>query len=423
MPTTNAPPRKIESDADDYETESSATGTTGPVKARKQVRRRSNKAKGNITAENFVYGMLQYALDVLLNILSLLKWPLALVLTIMLGRFLLFHSLNRITGAVSSQLRTGLCSIPFARPFLATTVPNFCSAASPIDFADLVSLQRDSVEVAKGPVYAGSLPLQLKQAEMATGDLRAVLAQSELSCKDSLDDALASFTVHARDSGRAIQRTVVRVRGMVDAQLAMNEWALASLHRIGEDRSSSVLGAVMPFLGAHETRVSVTETYVRAMDELSGYVRRLIEVNQAAYEGLSALEEDLARIHSVIGLERQFQHESSSEDVLSSLWSLLGGNRKTRAIFRENLRILGDFEKGRVANKEVVAATSVAFSQMMYQIEYMREQIQRPGLVGETVPIEVHIRNIELGIESLKGTREFNRKEALEGPSPDLLLD
>lgn len=193
---------------------------------------------------------------------------------------------------------------------------------------------------------------------------------------------------------------------MLDASLAMNEWAIGALSRI--ENKASGLGGLIPFIGKYDTRTSVTATYVDAMDEVSEYLQRLIESNQEAYESLDALEEDLHLIHEIVGLEKQFQQTEQGE-VLSSLWSLLGGNQKLKKLFKVNLSTLDDFERSRLANKEVVAQTSVAFNKMMLQIEHLRERVQRPGLSGDTIPIEMHIRNIELGIEELRLTRQQNR--------------
>lgn len=411
----------------DSDPAASEQGSVSPGKARNAARRRRKKTKSSL--ESLGLGLLRYGVDVSVKILSLLKWPLALFLTVALGRFLLVRSMGRIAGALQSQVRSGVCAIPFAGPFVESALPGFCQYSKvKLDFADIMELQRGTMDAAAAPVYSysGSLPLQLKKAEMATGDLRTVLQASELSCKDSLDTALQSFSTHARDSSRAIQRTVVRVRGMVDAQLSMNEWAVGALQRI-EDKSSSVLGGLVPFLGRFDTRQSVTATYLGAMDALSDHVRRLIEANDLAYESLDHLEEDLHLVHEILGLEKQFQ-QTGQEEVLSSLWSLVGGNRKAKKLFAENLRVLGDFENQRLANKEMIATTSVAFSKMMYQIEYMREQIRRPGLANDdddNIPIEVHIRNIELAIESLRSTKDqgaaaLGKKDSLD--ADDYLL-
>ena len=254
---------------------------------------------------------------------------------------------------------------------------------------------------------------------MATSDLRAVLSVSDLSCKDSLDVALTSFSTHASKASRAIQKTVVRVGGMLDASLAMNEWAIHALDRI-ESKSSGVTGLI-PFINRYDTRASVTETYIAAMDEVSEYLQRLIESNHQAYESLDALEEDVHLIHEILGLEKQFQ-ETGRDEILSSLWSFLGGNQKLKKLFRTNLATLDEFERGRLANKEVVAQTAVAFEKMMLQIEHLRERVQRPGLAGDAIPVEMHIRNIQLGIEDLRIVKAQGRAKTSDDDDDELLI-
>lgn len=417
----SVPPRAtiLEVEVDDLDDATSSASEpiapVSPTKSKTAARRRRKKSKSQI--EQIALNTLRYSIDVLSKILSLLKWPIAIFLTIALGRTLLARSISRVTGALQSQARSSICSLPFAAPFVRQAVPGFCEVSeSKLDFNDLIEAQRNTVKAATVSVYSGSLPLQLKKAEMATSDLRSVLQLSDLSCKNSLDDALHSFSLHARDSSRHIQKTVVRVGGLLDASLAMNEWAVSALGRA--DGKRSTLGGLIPFIGRFDTRTSVTTTYIQAMDELSEYLRRLIESNQQAYESLDMLEEDLHLIHEIVGLEQKFQKTEQGE-VLSNLWSFLGGNKKLKAVFKANLASLDSFERGRVANKEVVAATSVAFTKMMLEIEHLRERVQRPGLTGDDVPIEMHIRNIELGIEDLRARRDKSRKDENE----DLLLD
>lgn len=377
--------------------------------AKIKIAQRKRKRRAHSPAQAFAANFLRYTADVITKILSLLKWPIAILLTISLGRYLLARSVSRVVGAVQSQARYSICALPFAAPIVRQALPGFCDIPNTkLDFNDLIDVQRNTANAASVAVYSGSLPLQLKKAEMATSDLRSVLQLSDLSCKNSLDDALRSFTVHARESSRNIQKTVIRIGGLLDASLAMNEWAITALERT--ESKTSALGGLIPFVRRFDTRTSVTDTYVHAMDELAEYLRRLIESNQKAYESLDQLEEDLHLIHEIVGLEKRFQ-KSEQGEILSNLWSMLGGNKKLKAFFKTNLATLDSFERGRLANQEVVAATSVAFTKMMFEIEDLRERVQRPGIVGDVIPIEMHIRNIELGIEELRIKRDTIRKD------------
>lgn len=421
IPQSPTPPRvtlevREEEEEDTVSSSASPPPSVTLSKSKNAARKRRKKAQSPI--ETLALSTLRYSVDVISKILSLLKWPIAILLTIYLGRYLLARSVSRVAGALQSQVRYSICSLPLAAPLVKQAIPGFCefSDAPKLDFNDLIDVQRNTANAATVSVYSGSLPLQLKKAEMATSDLRSVLQLSDLSCKNSLDEALHSFTVHARDSSRHIQKTVVRVGGLLDASLAMNEWAISALEK--SDGKVSTLGGLIPFIGQLDTRTSVTNTYVQAMDELSSYLKRLIESNQKAYESLDKLEEDLHLIHEIVGLEKKVQ-KSEQGEVLSNLWSFLGGNRKLKSIFKSNLATLDSFERGRISNKAVVAATSVAFTKMMLEIEDLRERVQRPGLTGDVIPVEMHIRNIELGIEELRSRRDKIRKSDDE----ELLLD
>ena len=374
---------------------SNASSTAGtPIKHTQpmDIDKVKKKKKRRTTIGSYTLPFLNYAFDVISKILSLLKWPLALLLTITLSRFLLYRSLSKITSIVSSQVRVSVCAVPYAGLVLDNIAPGFCNHSSAIDFESLIDLQKDTITV---PAFTGSAPLRLKKAEMATNDLRIVLQGSTLSCKDTLDTALSTFSTHSRDASRAIQKTVVKVGGVLDTSLALNEWALNELNR--HDTPSS-------FFNVFSRRATTTETYITAMNALAASLARLIESNQQAYASLDALEEDLHNIHTIVTQEKQFQKGIQEQDILTSLWSLLGGNKRMKAIFKTNLSTLSDFEQTRKTTKEVVAQTAVAYHKMMLQIEHLREEVSRPGLRDE-VPVEVHVRTIQLGIESLRSRK------------------
>ena len=124
------------------------------------VRRRRKKSKAGHLG-GLGQGVLWYSVDILTKILSLLKWPLALFLTLTLARFLLVRSVGRITGAIQSQVRAGVCAIPFAAPIVDNALPGFCELSkTKLDFNDLIKLQKETVQAAAVPVYSGSLPLK-----------------------------------------------------------------------------------------------------------------------------------------------------------------------------------------------------------------------------------------------------------------------
>jgi hypothetical protein len=281
--------------------------------------------------------------------------------------------------------------------------PDFCRPAEPIDFASLVDLQKSAVSV---PVYSGSMPLQLKNAELATRDLRAVLQASELNCKDTLDTALGAFSDHSRVASRAIQQTVVRTDGLLDASLATNEWAIKTLNKIDDN---SGLTGIIPFAASVNTREGVRKTYVAAMNFLSEELRRLILSNDQASMALENLEEDLHTISSIMELEKQFQNEERQS--LSALWSLLGGNRAQKRLFKANMETLQTFEADRKQNRQLVARTAVALDKMIVQVEEFRDKVARPGLLDDAIPIELHLNAIRMGVEELRGTKAMRKEQ------------
>ncbi|ORY83872.1 hypothetical protein BCR37DRAFT_378885 [Protomyces lactucae-debilis] len=357
------------------------------------------------------WSAVSFTLDILGRVLTLLKWPIAFVLCLFIGRFAFYKSLSLIVSTVQYQTRASICALPLASNVIQVFAPEFCQPAAPIDFASLVNMQKSAVSV---PTYSGSMPLQLKKAELATRDLRAVLQASELSCKDTLDAALGSFGDHSRVAGRAIQQTVVRTNGLLDASLATNEWAIKALNQI---ETNSGLTGMIPFAGSMNTREGVRKTYVAAMNFLSEELKRLVLSNDQASLALENLEEDLHTISSIMELEKQLQTEERQS--LSSLWSLLGGNRAQKRLFKSNMATLQEFEADRKHNRELVARTSVALDKMIVQVEEFRDKVARPGLLDDEIPIELHLNAIRMGVDELRGAKTLRQ----EAESEASLLD
>lgn len=480
----------------------------------------------------FALPSIKYLVDVAGKILALLKWPLALFLTVTLARYLVTRSLGRVTALLQDQITTSICAVPFASPFINQVSPGLCTGSSffssspsssssgsssplwwswlrptgrsegsseggtsrPLDFNDIIDLQKQAAGALPQALTTRTAPLRLKKAELATSDLRILLAGSDLSCKETLDTALLSFAKNAREGSRAIQRTMVRMGGFLDTSLALNEWARQELVKAeargtisganiepgvggrkggrvvlgeGERRQgwqvtrqsngeqdgtqqdsdsdspsiashlSSILslGGYNPITSVFTSldtafsfspsasrrrrrRAATTRAYVQAMDTLAASLGRLIESNTQAYASLDAIEEDLHAVSTILHLERasvdRARADAEPESLLGAVWDTLtsGGRnwggvpRHVRDGMNRNLAVLVEFERERKDTKDVVARTSVAFHEMMLQIEYLREEVARPGLGRDDVPIEMHIRTIELGIEALKGTRD-----------------
>ena len=58
-----------------------------------------------------------------------------------------------------------------------------------------------------------------------------------------------------------------------------------------------------------------------------------------------------------------------------------------------------------------VVATIRALDSLSEDMEELRERVANPALVGESLPVEVHIKSIQKGLERLQGDRRKTKRE------------
>ncbi|KZP23891.1 hypothetical protein FIBSPDRAFT_858065 [Athelia psychrophila] len=349
-----------------------------------------------------------YVRDVFTSAIRLLRHPLSFILFLWL--------LATLLVLVNDTLRTAfapLCYLPgVSRSAFCAPLPSSSEPPAPrwADFPHLMDAQSGAFEQLLDTTAGGSaLAHSIKKAEMATTDLSTLVRVSNLRSRELIADMLSEFVVDARTTGRGLQRLSAKVNGAVDGILAMNDYALHTIEGAAA-RSPSRIGVVLsliPFVdlsGSAATQELVTKTFTKAMDYHAGSLARLVIEAQASLANLDALEQRLNTLSEVVVRENATLSAAQSE-LLSELWTMLGGNRdKLRG--QDNhfllLKGLGDYRSRALAHVESALMTLQAMSEDM---EDMRERVAAPELVGSRVPVEVHIRSIRSGLERLMDGR------------------
>jgi hypothetical protein len=151
------------------------------------------------------------------------------------------------------------------------------------------------------------------------------------------------------------------------------------------------------------------QTFTEAMNTLSTNMQRLVLEAEVSISDLNKLEEHLISIHEVVSRENSSISVARGE-LLAQLWTILGGNRKDLNEMDEHhalLKGVGGYRDRALAH--VVAALHM-LETMAEDMEELRERVTAPRLVGETVPIDVHMKSLRSGLERLKGRRAGSRK-------------
>jgi len=140
------------------------------------------------------------------------------------------------------------------------------------------------------------------------------------------------------------------------------------------------------------------------MTVLSANMQRLVLEAEVSISDLNKLEEHLKSVHEIVSREG-LSISSAKSELLAQLWTMLGGNRDLLRGMDENIALLrgvGGYRSRALAH--VVAALQILES-MAEDMEELRERVAAPELVGDAIPIDVHMKSLRDGLERLKGRR------------------
>ncbi|KAG7089388.1 hypothetical protein E1B28_011077 [Marasmius oreades] len=359
-----------------------------------------------------------YLTDVIGGGIYLLRKPLSFLFFLWLLAFVLGH--------VSHQLKNAfrpLCIIP------GISSSDLCKSNTQDTFrgkwADYAKLTDDQAttfeELLDASVGGSALSLEVKKVEMASKDLLTLVRFSKLTSRDLIAESLDRFIDDARSTGRGLQRLSSKIGGAVDSVMAVNNYALHTIEAAQSNSVSRSIRLLVPFMKPN-TKEVVRQTFGEAMTVLSNTIQRLIVEAEVQLANLEKLEEDLLVLHELIHRE-DTSISSQKSEILSELWTKLGGNKARIEVFDKHLYLLknlGVYRKQALAHVVAALQTLRALSDDM---EDMRERVTAPELVGESVPVDVHLRSITIGLERLKESRVKAKEREDEAIRRVLQLD
>ncbi|OBZ62674.1 hypothetical protein A0H81_15035 [Grifola frondosa] len=343
----------------------------------------------------------RYTLDVLSTALRLLRRPLAVLIFLwLLG--VLFARLSHTFRTVFAPF----CIVPgISRTSMCIVAPPPDAARRPrwADYPRLVDVQSTTFEQLLDEAAGGSgLSLEIKKAEMATTDLVTLVRVSDLRSRDVLASALVDFVEEARRTGRGLQKLTAKINGAVDSIMAVNDYALRTIE--AANAKSSALSIIWPFGVSPPAKEVVVATFNDAMGMLAAQMERIILEAELSLARLERLEQLLTVLHELVAREDASLVSAKSE-LLSELWTLLGGNRRTLRRYQNHLQLLRDLGAYRARALAHVAAALQTLRSMSEDMEDLRERVAAPELVAQRIPVEVHMRSIRSGMERLREGR------------------
>ena len=378
----------------------------------------------------FLMSTLNWAHGVFGGTLNIIKRPLSYMIAVLLLLLLLIGLIYLLIHIFASSVYTALypiCRIPGLSLGLSIcrspALSTYEGSEPPVQFDQLMSLQSKFETVLEESAGGVSLPLDMKRGEASIRDLRQVVRHSELRSKNELVLEFDGFIETARIASYDLQKFNSHVGRGVDNILATARWTKRVLNEIA-DRDSSV-GTISaffndrllaPFQRTRFTEARLLDQYIQHTRVVEDEIHRLIAEAQALLHVLQNLEDRLDVIHG-IAVRDDMRAQSSKAEVLSQLWTMVGGNRGPLGKFDSQLRLLGQVNTYRQSAIAHVSGTMLKLQAMGTELEELRERVGGVGLLGgsQGVPLRVHIENIELGVERLEKGRDRAKELESEG--------
>lgn len=185
--------------------------------------------------------------------------------------------------------------------------------------------------------------------------------------------------------------------------VAVNDHALHTIEASG-GKSFSALSIIWPFSSAVATKDLIRGTFSEAMGVLANQMSRVILEAEVSLANLESLDERLQVLHELVSRENK-SISAEKEDLLAELWTILGGNKRRLKGLDGHLFLLRNIGEYRKRAQAHVIAALQTLQGMSEDMEDLRERTAAPELVGERIPVEVHIKSIKAGLERLTQKR------------------
>ncbi|KAK3672766.1 hypothetical protein LTR78_007352 [Recurvomyces mirabilis] len=324
-----------------------------------------------------------------------------------------------VTNSINNAL-TPICRIPGVSylhlPFCPAT--STAELQGPAEFDKLVQAQSQFEDVLASTQVGANLPMDMKRSEASIRDLKHVVQYSTLPSRNELVFEFSGFIETARQASQDLSRFNSRIGRAVDQILSTNRWTLSVIDGVGATEAGrgaisrwvgDNLNIFAPFQPVSLSRDVLLDQYLRHTGAVEEQILNLISEAQALLGILDNLDGRLDVIASVATRDG-VKVEGSKEELFANLWTKLGGNRSSVAKLEQQIRLLKEVGAYRRLAWAHITTTIVKLQAIRDNLEDLRERVAMPEVIGDKVPLEVHIDSINLGIERLEAQRDASRK-------------
>jgi len=367
-----------------------------------------------------------WLLDILGNALTTIKKPISWVLAVYLLAGLGMVLQNLLTSSIYTAL-SPICRIPgmsllhlpiceYTSPGLDT--PTISSTSAPVEFDALMNTQSHFEDIMSESAAGVSLPMDMKRSETSIRDLRQIVRYSQLASRNELVLEFDGFIETARMASYDLQKFNSHVGRGVDIVLSTARWTQRVLDDMDVKQvSRGVIPSffqdtlLAPFKPVQFTEHRLLDQYIKHTRIVSDEIERLIDEAQALLLVLQNLEDRLEVIHSV-AMHDNIAAQASKDEILTHLWTFLGGNRAKLGKYNNQLTLLRQVGQYRKVAWAHVTATILTLQRMGTELEELRTRVGSAELLREhkEIPLSVHIESIRLGVERLEEGRTRARE-------------
>lgn len=372
-----------------------------------------------------LYDIIAWALGVVGMAFRYAQKPLAAALAIYFTFGGLIIAQNMVTQSIYTSL-SPICRIPgvsyLELPFCphGPNIPHTGDKA-PVEFDGLMDVQERFEEVLEKSANGVSLPMEMKRSEASIRDLRTLVRYSSLQGKDELVLEFDGFIETARSASNELQKFNSHVGSAVDSVISINRWTSRYLDGLVADQEGQGLlsdftaWVFSPFQPATFSERNLLDKYVEHTALVGDKIADLIIEAQAVLKTLNQAENHLSIIYDFV-TRTQESVQSRKDDVLWTIWTLVGANYRRISKLNSQLSLLGRVDSQRNDAVKQVSELLVELEKIQAGLEDLRDRVAEPEVAAASpkgpMPLSVHIETIDRGVERLEHAR--SRIRAIE---------
>jgi hypothetical protein len=313
--------------------------------------------------------------------------------------------------------RQSLCMFPGSSYVLSyCDHPTYSGEEVPYpDFEGVFTVQNSFQDILDASRDSQRLPAEMKKSEGMIRDVRSLVKHSNLPSRSELDVEFTYFVETAGEAVRALTKYNGKIHHTMDRLVSTSSWTQHTMHSISEKAASyglvsrfvSALNPMSVF-GASAPRLEqqIYDHFLLHVGTIETDLQNLISESETLLALLQNLENRLDHIADIANRDGSIVTKDRDE-LISLLWSKLGGNASKKKGFEKSLALLGNILKYHREAAHHVGATLVRLHEIEAELETLRETVAAPAVLGwrDGMGLGFHLENIDKGVERLKKVR------------------